>query len=125
MNNYYKGLIDNFPGLLLRGLRLTNKKDPFIMKKLTDYYFSNLLPNFFYHTPLPNNYYPTIVAARITISLGFLFLFGRYIYKRRFVKTGENGKAHKYGLDIYSKKFINYEKELILFEKTIKEKIIF
>lgn len=96
--------------------------DYFIKKKVSDYHLSKLIPNFFYHTPLNNNYYPTIVAARVTLSLTFLFAFAYYRYKRSLAKDRDLSK--KYPFTLVSRQFIEYEKETILNEKLSNKKII-
>lgn len=97
--------------------------DPFLKKKISDYYMSRLIPDFFYHTPLSNNYYPTIVATRVTLSLTFFFLFSYVVYRRRLADKSEKPKKYSFGL--FTNKFIQNEKDLILNEKLSKRKIIF
>jgi len=102
--------------------KVARLKDSFITKKVSDYYFSRLIPDFFYHTPLANNYYPTIVAARVTISATFLVLFSWYVYRKNLSQDEENPK--KYNFNFFTKRYIEYERELLLFEKSRKNKII-
>jgi len=120
--SYFNGKFDNLHGTLLKRVFHPNLKDSFITKKVSDYYFSRLIPDFFYHTPLANNYYPTIVAARVTISSTFLVLFSWYVYRKNLSQDEENPK--KYNFNFFTKRYIEYERELLLFEKSRKNKII-
>jgi hypothetical protein len=120
--SYFNGKFDNFHATAIKKLFHPNLKDAYITKKVSDYYFSKLIPDFFYHTPLSNNYYPTIVATRVTISFSFLILFSYYIYTRDLSNDKENPK--KYSFNYFSRRYLEYEKELLLFEKSRKNKII-
>jgi len=97
-------------------------QDPYLKKKLSDYYMSRLIPDFFYHTPLSNNYYPTIIAARVTLSLSFLFLFSYYIYRNNL--SSHKDETKKYSFGIFSNSYLRIEKELIMKEKLGQRKII-
>ena len=97
-------------------------RDAFILKKLSDYYFSKLIPDFFYHTPLSKTYYPTIIATRVTLSLTFLFAFSYLVYRKSL--AGQKEKSKKYSFGLFTSKYLDYEKELLLNEKSKNRKII-
>ena len=63
-----------------------------------------------------------MVAARITIgSLFLLFGFGHTYFT--YIKPNEN-VVKKYKFNLVTNRYLNYEKELILFEKYAKDKYI-
>jgi hypothetical protein len=124
MNNSHNTFFSKIHFLLLNNLFCSKRvQDPFLKKKLSDYYMSRIMiPDFFYHTPLSNNYYPTIVATRVTLSLTFLFLFSYLIYRSKLSNHREKSKKYSFGL--FSKRFVNLEKNLLLEEKSNGRKII-
>ena len=82
-----------------------------------------MLPDFFYITTFRNNFNSTIIAARVSISSLFL-LFGLIsLYRRNIKPHDENQKKYKF--NFFTKKYLAYEKELLLFEKYSKNKYIF
>lgn len=81
-----------------------------------------MLPDFFYVTPHKSNYYSTMVAARVTISSLFLLAGLAYLYYKDIKPNDDIQKKYKF--NIFSKRYLNYEKELILFEKYAKDKYI-
>ncbi len=97
-------------------------QDAFLRKKLSDYYATKLIPDFFYHAPLKSNYYPTMVAARVTITLGFFAVFSCFMYRRNLSKNSENTK--KYSFRLFAKRDLELEKDLLMNEKLSKRKII-
>lgn len=120
--SYFNGKFDNLHTAFIKRFLHPNLKDSFITKKVSDYYFSKMIPDFFYHTPLSSNYYPTIVATRVTLSFSFLILFSCFVYRRNLSKDKENTK--KYPFNYFSQRWLDYERELILFEKSRRNKII-
>jgi len=82
-----------------------------------------MLPDFFYVPPYRSSYYSTMVAARVTICSLFLIGGLSYLYSRNIKPNQELQKKYKF--NFFTKKYLNYEKELILFEKYAKEKYIF
>jgi hypothetical protein len=120
--SYLNGRLDKLHTLLINPWIRPSVKNAFIKKKLSDYYFSKLIPDFFYHAPLANNYYPTIIATRVTIPAVFFILFSFYIYRRNLHSKRDAPKKYKF--NYYSKDYLEYEKELLLFEKSRKNKII-
>merc|ERR1712032_692554 len=97
-------------------------KHPYILKKLSDYYLARLLPDFLYVAPYKANYYSTMVAARISIGTIFLLL-GFYSTYRSYISPNKN-IVKRYKFNICSERYLNYEKEMILFEKYAKDKYI-
>jgi len=81
-----------------------------------------MLPDFFYVTPYRSSYYSTMVAARVTISSLFLIAGLTYLYKNNIQPYEE--KQKKYRFNFFTQKYLNYEKELLLFEKYSKDKYI-
>lgn len=123
MNDSHHNFFSKLHLPLLKTLYNPNKvQDPFIVKKLSDYYMSRLIPDFFYHTPLANNYYPTIFATRVTLSLAFFLVFSYITYRRKLSHYRDDSKKYSFGL--YTKKYLDIEKEMILNEKNGKRKII-
>ena len=120
--SYFNGKFDNLHATFIKRIFHRNLKDSFITKKVTDFYMSKLIPDFFYHTPLSTNYYPSIVAIRVTFSFTFLVVFSCYIYRRYLSNERENPK--KYGFNYFSRRYLEFEKELLLFEKSRKNKIL-
>jgi hypothetical protein len=120
---HFNGLLDRIHYItFFRTIPRHRVRDDFLKKKLSDFYFSKLIPDFFYHTPLSNNYYPTIFATRVTLSFSFFLIFSWIVYRKCLSQKKEHSK--KYQFNFFSKKYLNYEKELILFEKSRKNKII-
>ena len=125
MNASHNLNLASFIGNFMKKNQNNNLKhvpDAFINKKLSDYYLSKLIPNFFYHTPLNGNYYPTVIAARVTLSLTFLFTYAFYRYRKSLARDQQISK--KYPFTLVSSQFIEYEKETILTEKATNKKII-
>lgn len=81
-----------------------------------------MLPDFFYVTPHRSSYYSTMITARVTISSLFLIAGLGYLYSKNIKPNEDNQKKYKF--NIFSQKYLNYEKELILFEKYAKDKYI-
>ncbi len=121
-SHYHSALDKLHIGLISNMYPKQRVRDAFILKKLSDYYFSKLIPDFFYHTPLSSNYYPTIVATRVTLSLTFLFSFSYFMYKTSLAKHKEDSK--KYSFSLMSRKYLDFERETILHEKNTKKKIM-
>ena len=88
----------------------------------SDYYVSRMLPDFFYVAPHRSSYYSTMVAARVTISTLFLMAGLALLYSRNIKPNQDNQKKYKF--NFFSQRYLNYEKELILFEKYAKDKYI-
>jgi hypothetical protein len=120
---HFHSVFDKLHIGLISHMYPTNKvRDAFVLKKLSDYYFSKLIPDFFYHTPLSSNYYPTIVATRVTLSLAFLLGFSYFAYQRSL--SSKKDKSKKYSFNVFTHKYLTFEKEMILNEKNSKKKII-
>ena len=121
--SHFHSVVDKLHMGLISNMYPQNKvKDAFILKKLSDYYFSKLIPDFFYHTPLTSNYYPTIIATRVTLSLLFLTGCSYLVYKKSL--SSHKDKSKKYSFNLYSTKYLAYERELLLSEKNSGRKII-
>ena len=95
----------------------------FLKKKLSDFYFSRLIPDFFYVIPFSNNYLPTMMAAKTTISTICFLAFAFFSYQRNFKHLRD--KTYKYQFNLYTSRFCtNVEKELLKADKLAKRKII-
>lgn len=81
-----------------------------------------MLPDFFYTIPHRSNYFSTIVAARVTISSLFLLSGLACLYYYNIAPKEDYQKKYKF--NFFSQRYLNYEKELIQFEKYAKEKFI-
>lgn len=124
MNRYFTNPIFNLHNFPLRFLRPMNYvNEPFLRKKLSDYYYSRLLPDFFYESRLNWKNSPYIQSSRYMITFLAAFFFYCYFVKRGLRNNLETTK--KYRFDFYSKSFIEYEKQLILSEKNNHKKLVF
>ena len=63
-----------------------------------------------------------MIAARVTISTLFLLSGLAYLYCKN-IKPNHD-KQKKYKFNFFTQKYLNYEKELILFERYAKDKYI-
>ena len=63
-----------------------------------------------------------MITARVTLSSLFLIAGLAYLYSKNVKPNQDNLKKYKF--NFFSQRYLNYEKELILFEKYAKEKYI-
>lgn len=114
--------MDNLSETKISKNKKNNILNPVIIKKLSDYHFSRIVPSFYIELPYNWKYSPYVYSSRIMYTL-----IGSYIiYRLFFVKCigVESNTIKKYHYNIYTKPYINYEKALIESEKK-KDKIIF
>jgi hypothetical protein len=90
--------------------------------KFSDYYISRMLPDFFYVAPHRSSYNSTMIAARVSISTLFFMVGLAHLYLRNIKPNVDHQKKYKFNL--FSQRYLNYEKELIIFEKYAKDKYI-
>lgn len=124
MNRYFTNpifTIHNFPLRFLRPLNYANEH--FLRKKLTDYYYSRIIPDFYYESKLNWKNSPYIQSSRYLISLLATFFFYYFFFKRGLRQNLE--KTKKYKFDFYSKSFVEYERQMILSNKNSHKKMFF
>ncbi len=123
MNKYFTNPIFNVHNCLLSGkVPEGYAQNAFLKKKISDYYFSKLIPDFFYESKASWKYSPYVVTSRLM----FTFLGGYILYKLYFVRA-LNKETHcekKYNYNMFTKGYLRYEEALIKNEKKQKHIII-
>ena len=116
MNRYFTNPIYNLHNYVLPYFRPYNYvNDPFLRKKLSDFYFSKLIPDFYGETSLKWNYSPYVISSRVTFSVFLTLVYYFCFFKCR--NKGELEKNKKYRFDFYIKPFLEYEKAHLIKEK--------
>lgn len=118
MNSHYVG---DFK-LFLNKVKPANfANEPYLRKKLFDYYLSKLIPDFYFESRLSFKYAPINVTNRYSITT--LLVFALYGFNYACFKN-QSQDVKKYNFNSYSKSFLAYERELIKAEKKNPNKII-
>lgn len=123
MNKYFTNPIFNMHNCLLTGkVPEGYAQNAYLRKKISDYYFSRLIPDFFYESKLPWKYSPYVVTSRLM----FTFIGGYLLYRFYFIRPlkKETHFEKKYNFNIFTKGYLRYEEALIKSEKQKKSIII-
>ena len=124
MNKYFGNTIFNLQNCLTCYVRPKGfAKDHYLKKKLSDYYFSRLLPNFYYDTGIRYSYAPHVIKSRILYTtVGFILM--SWIMYCKYLKSQRN-HTKKYNFNLVTKPYIEYERNALRAEKKNLEKIFF
>lgn len=124
MNRYFTNPIFSVHNYVLPVFRPLNfANEPYLRKKLSDYYFSRLIPDFYYESKLNWKYSPYVLSSRILVTIASFMTFYYLIYYRS-VKNDKT-KVKKYKWALYAQPFIKYEKAILENEKKNSVKLFF
>lgn len=97
-------------------------QNAYLKKKLSDYYFSRLIPDFYYESKFAWKYSPYVITSRLLYSTVGFFIMYKLCFSRKMSK--EIKETKKYKFNIFTKPYLSYEEKVILKEKSNKKKII-
>ena len=123
MNKYFTNPIFNMHNCLLSGkVPEGYAQNAYLRKKISDYYFSKLIPDFFYESKFTWKYSSYVISSRLM----FTFIGGYLLYKLCFMRTlkKETDIEKKYNFNMFTKGYLRYEEALIKSEKKQKHIII-
>ena len=123
MNKIFTNPLFTFHNCILMKARPSGfAKDAFLRKKISDYYFSRLLPDFYYESKLGWNYSPYVVSSRILYTtLGFMTIY-YFVFYRNIKSEVNNSK--KYNFNVFTGPYLRYERALLESEKNNSKKMI-
>ena len=125
MNSFFNNFIFNLHEKFAPLITTKNyTQDPFLLKKLSDYYVTRLIPNFFIESKFKWQYSPHILSSRVLFS-GFVLTVLYDVYFKMGIKEVSNKESLKYNFNLYDKNFIKYERQLLRKLKQSEEKIFY